>query len=133
MTNWPGGSSFHTQFHWTNGSVYQPYYNQQFTPAPPKCRLCRSLSVQPTYLNCKHAFCYVCLRAYVERQRYTDSLDFPCPHCNKLSPPPWGIWHLSHKVCHAMYYNLCQYLLIKSRKQHNVLRSQSNNIPPVRP
>ena len=105
MTNWPGGSSFHTQYHWTNGSVYQqPYYNQQFTPAPPKCRLCRSLSVQPTYLNCKHAFCYVCLRAYVERQRYTDSLDFPCPHCNKLSPPPWGIWHLSHKVCYVMFY-----------------------------
>jgi len=98
MTNRPGGSNFHAQYHWTNGMPYQPSYNQQFAPAPPKCRLCRSMSVQPTYLSCKHAFCYMCLRAYVERQQYTDSLDFPCPHCGKLSAPPWGIWHLSHKV-----------------------------------
>ena len=63
-----------------------------------KCKLCRGTPVEPTYLTCKHAFCYICLHNYVERMRYTDSLDFPCPHCNKLSAPPWGIWHLSHKV-----------------------------------
>lgn len=76
-------------------------------PSTMTCKLCREPPVQPTYLNCKHVFCYMCLHAYVERNRYTDSLDFPCPHCSKLSAPPWGIWHLSHKVCTPLNSMLC--------------------------
>ncbi|XP_067942787.1 uncharacterized protein [Watersipora subatra] len=78
------------------------------TPRSVRCRLCKQPPVEPTHLNCKHTFCYQCLYAYVERGRYMNSLDFPCPHCRKLSAPPWGTWHLSHKVTDRSHDELYQ-------------------------
>lgn len=83
--------------------IYQQCYHRDPTTYHPvavtNCKLCGQTAIQPTYLRCKHVFCYVCLHTYVVDGQYLDSLDFPCPHCHKLSAPPWGIWHLSHKVC----------------------------------
>lgn len=62
------------------------------------CKLCNGLAVKPTYLQCKHSFCDLCLVNYVKIKKYQESLDFPCPYCGNLSAPPWGIWHLSDKV-----------------------------------
>lgn len=62
------------------------------------CKLCSQIPAQPVYLSCKDVFCSPCLQSYMHHGRYMDSLEIPCPHCKRLSAPPWGIWHLSHKV-----------------------------------
>ncbi|KAF6040480.1 hypothetical protein EB796_001193 [Bugula neritina] len=76
------------------------------------CKLCNGLAVKPTYLQCKHSFCDLCLVNYVKIKKYQESLDFPCPFCGNLSAPPWGIWHLSDKILacsHDEFYQTWKY------------------------